>query len=528
MLHMKKLLLVILLLLAILACTTSLPCQPTRVASESTRIASQPTHVISRSTRVPSQPTRVAPQLSGVAWDDRAIFREGLVGAEQATLDGMPGASVYHIDFEVADDFSTLAGHEEVLYTNREERSLDEVYFRLFPNTAGGGVTISTLTVDDQEVEPVYEFADSAMRIPLPTALEPGAQVVIGMDFEVEVPQEMGGNYGLFGYFDGVLVLDEFYPVIPVYDDEGWNVEVPPPNADVPYYDASFYLVHVTAPAELTLVASGSDVGRDYEEGAQVVTFAAGPARGFYLAAAESLVVTSQVVGETTVNSYAFEEWGEGSDLALQVAVDALKSFNARFGTYPYTEFDLVSTPMLALGMEYPGVVAIALVLYDPDGEVSGLPAYVILESAVAHEVGHQWFYNVVGSDQVDEPWVDEAVVQYITGLYYRDTYGEAAEQSYRGSWEDRWARVDRADIPIGLPAVAYEGAEYGAIVYGRGPIFIALLEEEMGRETFDAFLRDYYETHKWGIGTGEAFKQLAEAHCECDLSALFDAWVTP
>jgi hypothetical protein len=504
---MKKLLLVIPLSIVTLACTLSLPCQPTHITP---------------------QPTYVAPKLSDIAWDDRALFREGLIGAEQATLGGIPGASVYHLDFEVADDCSALEGHEEVLYTNREEQPLDELYFRLFPNTAGGGATVSAVTVDDRAVEPVYEFADSAIRIPLPTALEPGAQIVIGMDFEVEMPQEMGGNYGLFGYFDGVLVLDEFYPVIPVYDDEGWNVEVPPPNADMPYYDASFYLVQVTAPAELTLVASGIEVSREYEGETQVVTFAAGPARGFYLAAAESLVVTSQVIGETTVKSYAFEEWGEGSGMALQVATDALESFNARFGTYPYTEFEVVDTPMLALGMEYPGVVAISLALYDPDGEVSGLPAPVLLESAVAHEVGHQWFYNVVGSDQIDEPWVDEAVVQYLTGLYYRDTYGEDAERSYRGSWEDRWARVDRADIPIGLPAVEYEGAEYGAIVYGRGPIFIAILEEEMGRETFDAFLRDYYESYKWDIGTGDAFRQLAEAHCECDLSALFDAWVTP
>jgi hypothetical protein len=497
---MKKLLLVTLLSFVILACTAS----------------------------PPQLPTRTAPQLSDIAWNDRTLFREGLIGTEQVVLDSLPGASVYHLDFEVADDFSTLEGHEEVLYTNREEVPLDEVYFRLFPNTAGGKVNISAVTVDGQKVEPVYEFADSATRIPLPAALQPGTRIVIGMDFAVEVPQEMGGNYGLFGYLDHVLVLDEFYPVIPVYDDEGWNVEVPPPNADMPYYDASFYLVRMTAPAELTLVASGVEVGREYEEGSQVVTFAAGPARGFYLAAAESLVVTSQVVGETTVKSYAFEGQGEGSNQALQVAVDALESFNARFGTYPYTEFELVNTPMLALGMEYPGVVAISLALYDPGREVSGLPAPVILESAVAHEVGHQWFYNVVGSDQIDEPWVDEAVVQYVTGLYYRDTYGEETERSYRGSWEDRWERVDRADIPVGLPAVEYEGAEYGAIVYGRGPIFIATLEEEMGRETFDAFLRDYYESHKWGIGTGDAFRQLAEAHCECDLSTLFDVWVTP
>jgi hypothetical protein len=47
-----------------------------------------------------------------------------------------------------------------------------------------------------------------------------------------------------------------------------------------------------------------------------------------------------------------------------------------------------------------------------------------------------------------------------------------------------------------------------------------------MGQEVFDEFLRDYYESHQWGIGTGEAFRQLAERHCQCDLTALFEAWV--
>lgn len=49
-----------------------------------------------------------------------------------------------------------------------------------------------------------------------------------------------------------------------------------------------------------------------------------------------------------------------------------------------------------------------------------------------------------------------------------------------------------------------------------------------MGTETFDAFLRDYVEGYTWGIATGEGFKQLAEANCACDLTALFNAWVYP
>ena len=151
---------------------------------------------------------------------------------------------------------------------------------------------------------------------------------------------------------------------------------------------------------------------------------------------------------------------------------------------------------------------------------------YVILESTVAHEVAHQWFYNAVGNDQVDEPWVDEAVVQYVTGLYFTDTGGKQAAEGYRESLYRRWDRVERAAIPIGRSAGDYMDYEYGAIVYGRGPLFVEALAEEIGQETFDQFMRDYYETHKWGIGTADAFRQLAESHCGCDLSALFEEWV--
>jgi hypothetical protein len=471
-------------------------------------------------------PTQTMAHPFDMAWDDRAIFRDGLIDAEQAGLDDLPGATVYHIDLQIPDDFVLLQVREQVRYTNQEDEPLNEIYFRLFPNIAGGEATVSAVKVDGQDLEPVYELQDSAVRVPLAAALQPGEQVVIQMDLAVEVPREMGGNYGLFGYFDDVLVLDEFYPVIPVYDDEGWNVEVPSRNGDVTYFDASFYVVRVTAPAKMTVVASGVEVGRESEGGNQVLTFAAGPARDFYLAASDRYTVVSKEVGETRVNSYAFEERADGAKLALQYAEDAVKSYNARFGLYPYTELDVVSTPMLALGIEYPGIMGIALNLYDPNEPVAGLPSRVMMEGTVAHEVAHQWFYNIIGNDQVDEPWLDEAIVQYATGLYYVDTHGESAAQSYRASWYGRWDRVNRANSPIGMPVRSYVDAEYGAIVYGRGPLFVMALAEEMGQEKFDAFLRNYYESHKWGIGTGDAFKQFAERHCQCDLTALFEEWV--
>jgi hypothetical protein len=461
-----------------------------------------------------------------VDWDDRMLFAGGLIESQQSLLDQLQGASIYHMDLAVSDDMLEITGSLEVRYTNQEDLPLSEVFFRLYPNLFGGGIAVSSVQVDGEDVIPEYESYDSAMKVPLLSVLEPNQRVVISFDFSIDMPLDMSGNYGLFGYFDGVLALMAFHPVVATYDDAGWNSGVPAENGDVSYCDAAFYLVRVRIPADVTLVASGVEVSRERAGEQQYVTYAAGPIRDFYMVASDRFIVESEQVGETEINSYVFEHLSQGAEQSIIYARGALESFSARLAPYPYTEFDMVGTPMQALGMEYPGIVANLDRLYDPDETFYGAPAWFTLESVVAHEAGHQWFFNLVGSDQMGEPWLDEALTQYITGIYYDDIGGQAARQGFRQSWYSRWDRVDRADIPIGMPVAYYEGAEYGAIVYGRGPLFIEALEYEMGETRFAEFLRDYVETYAWEIVTGEEFRQLAEEHCGCDLTDLFEEWV--
>ena len=146
----------------------------------------------------------------------------------------------------------------------------------------------------------------------------------------------------------------------------------------------------------------------------------------------------------------------------------------------------------------------------------------------VAHEVGHQWWYNLVGNDVFDDPWLDESLTQFVTMQYYADQYGKNGEDGYRSSLEGRWARVDNAKIPIGLPVADYQGAEYGAIVYGRGPLFIVALREKMWVSAFDTFMKEYTQTFSWGIATPEELQTLAEERCACSLQDLVDEWVYP
>ena len=474
----------------------------------------------------PTATTTPEPEPMQTPWDDRSIFKNGLVASEQHVLNELNGASIYHIEFTIADNLYEITGTEEVHYTNTEDVELNEVQFRLFPNILGGEMQVSNLTVDGQAITPEFSLENSLMTVRLSAPIEMGQSIILKMDYSVTVPQSLELNYGVLAYADDVLALAHAYPMIAVYDDEGWNSEIPPQSGDVTYVDASFYLVKIHAPKDLTLVASGSEISHDEDGQAQVLIVANGPARDFYLVASPDYEEVSQTFGEITIRSYAIKDALNGAQFALETASKAIDVFSKRYAPYPYTELDMVATPNLALGIEYPGMIAITSRIYNVDGDYNGVPASIYMESTVAHEVGHQWFYNLVGDDQLDDPWLDESLTQFITLQYYIDEYGASGGSGFQASLNDRWARVNNADIPIGLPVEAYQGAEYGAIVYGRGPLFFVALRDEMGSDVFDSFIKEYTETLSWGIATPEYLQSLAETHCACDLDSLFEEWV--
>lgn len=455
-------------------------------------------------------------------WDDFSIFKDGLIPSAQPVLEKLPHATVYHIELNIAGDLYHVTGAQDVRYTNNENIELGEIHLRLFPNILGGEMKISNLRVDDTPVKPRYGLQNSLLIVPLAQALKPGESAVIHMDFSVVVPQSVELNYGVLAYEDNVLALAHAYPMVAVYNEEGWNEEIPPQSGDVTFSDASFYLVRVTAPRNVTVVASGRVVNAEVGEQVQILNVASGPARDFYLAASPDYEETSERFGNVTIRSYAPDWLKDGSHEAVNVASRTIEIFSSRYAPYPYTELDIVATPTLALGIEYPGAIAITSWIYEDGG------ANPYFEGTVAHEVGHQWFYNLVGDDQLDEPWLDESLTQFVTLQYFSDEYGEEGEAEFRSSLEGRWAYIGNEDIPIDLPVAEYTDYEYSAIVYGRGPLFFVELRREMGDAVFDAFLKEYTQTLSWDIATSETLQSLAEKNCSCELDEIFNEWVYP
>jgi hypothetical protein len=470
-------------------------------------------------------PTAVAP--TPIAeWDDITPYEAAMLPQFARDVAQLDDPTQYHIDLVVNMETLTLTGSQKVLYTNNETVELSGIYFRLFPNTPdhGGRLSVERIIVNGQEPEVTYELSDTAMKVLLAEPLAPEAQLEFLMDFKVAVPEGNQHGYGAFNYENGIMTLAGFYPLVPVYDDEGWNVELAADYGDVVYSDAALYNLHLTVPEDMVVATSGSIVSETgNDDGTRTLHCVSGPMRDFNVVMSRDFVVKSTTVGQTTVNSYYRPMDEAGGERVLQYVSDALRTYNERFGLYPFAEFDALETPITAAGIEYPGLIVMAQRFYE-EGQEGGF-----FEFATVHEVAHQWWYSMVGSDQVDEPWLDEALTNYSTIIYIEDIHGQQEAQSILSSYfEGPYQQIIEQghDTVVAQPVAAFSEEDYTPIVYGKGALFFHALRQEVGDEAYFAIMREYLRQHKYKIATPESFLRVAEFVSGQDLDAIYKQWI--
>lgn len=461
--------------------STTLPTITPSPTSESAQGTGQIT--ITSPQNLPNPTLFPSPELINVDWLDRSVFISNLVPSVRDVLSERPDRTVYHIIVDIADDLRSISLKEELLYTNHENSPLDKVILRMYPPLFGAEVVFKEFHMNSAAIEPSISHLDSVLEFNLDELLTVGESLVISTEMDIFMPDDPSRNYQMFGVVADLLTLAHFYPMAAVFDETGWHTEIPPAYGDVIYADASYFIVQVDTLEGTQVISSGNTIEKVVKDGRQTVTIAGGPMRDFYLAVGSNLVANSEQVGDTLVTSYAPSSQNEGSLAALDTASSAITIFDGEIGPYSYSEFDILATCTTALGVEYPGMTAINQSLYLPVQGIDGTPNSIYLESTIAHEVGHQWFYSAVGNDQVNNPWMDEALTQYITGLYYTVRYGSQISSNYQSSWNSRWTRVKREQVPIGLPVSSYDLDYYGPIVYGRGPLFFKALKEKSGMQ---------------------------------------------
>jgi aminopeptidase N len=157
-----------------------------------------------------------------------------------------------------------------------------------------------------------------------------------------------------------------------------------------------------------------------------------------------------------------------------------------------------------------------------------------LLEFVVAHEVAHQWWNAVVGSNSKKYPFIDEAMANYSAILYFEHHYGRAAAEQQMALQMKVNYQMHRLmggeDKPVVLPASSYQGPmEYAAIIYGKGALFYDHLRTLMGDAAFLAATKSYYDKFWFRIAGPDDFKLIAQKKAPGKAKAielLFQRWM--
>ncbi len=306
-------------------------------------------------------------------------------------------------------------------------------------NVAGEDLTnmADYITVPDGDPED-----RTVWRVPLQGPLMPGETITVTMDFTVKLPYA----WDRVGYADDFYMVVQWFPKIAVWESKGvrgaekagWNARAFHRFTEF-YADFGNYRVAITAPNNFVIGATGvleskqeTETGtRHVYSQARVHDFAwtASPrfeAETFRFEPGEwvtedeiqgimrlhGLTREEAVLQPVDINLLMLPEHDDQTRRHFEAACQSLKWFGLWYGRYPYKTLTLVDTPRVpgrgnfAGGMEYPTLIAIGTRSWNAAGDRG-------LEGLIAHEFGHQYWYGLVGTNEAEEPWLDEGFTTY-------------------------------------------------------------------------------------------------------------------
>jgi hypothetical protein len=464
------------------------------------------------------------------------------------------------VEAELEPGAARVDGKLRLVLNNRERQPWREVVLRVYPQAIRG----ASLRVEDVRVDgrPVPVRARGTV-VSLPAQVAPGASAVVTLSFRGQLrrlregdddpaaaalaqiaplaarPRGQEHGYGTFAVGPRGATLVDWYPQLAARAHGVWDREEPAALGDASHADPGAAIVSLTVPKGWLVAGAGSALGQHpVGGGKESATFASAGIRGALgIAASPEFDERSEDAAGVQIRASSLH--GEkGARGLIACARAALRSLQARFGPYPWTSLAVAEVALTggAGGVELPGIALLAQAL-SPRAN-SGIVPAGMFEFTCYHEVAHQWWQAVVGSDPRRTPWVDEALAQYSAVLVEEDAKGggapgrAAAAQAlstyvtlnYHGM---RMARV--ADGKVARAADQFRSPlSYAGLVYGKAPLLFDRARGLMGEARFDAAARAYRQTWAFreaGAGAWLAAAQRVDPEHARELAALERRW---
>ena len=497
----------------------------------------------------------------------------------------------YDINVALDDKLHELNADITMEYTNNSPDALNFIWMHLWPNAYKNGKTaLAKQQYRDGDLFMFYAMDKSLgyidqldfkvngttvkweyhpkhidiAKVMLNKPLLPGETIEINTPFHVKLPS---GKISRLGHLNQSYQITQWYPKPAVYDNDGWH-EMPYLNQGEFYSEFGSFDVKITLPKNYVVGATG-----DLKDCPEEVAFlneldektrASNEIGGNEFPPSSDEMKTLRYV-QQNVHDFAFftdKRWRVLKDevtlprtgqtvttwamFTPQNALlwekspeylnDAVKYYSKWNGDYPYNQVTAVDGTISAGGgMEYPNVTVIG-----NSGSALGL------ETVIVHEVGHNWFYGILGSNERDNAWMDEGINSFNETRYFRAKYMDTmtfASGIFDTSWQERLdmdmlsyrmrdeyayllSAKNGSDQPMQCHSDSLSSLNYGTIVYKKTAVAFDHLKGYLGDDVFDRAMNAYFEEWKFKHPGPDDLRKSLETSTGKDLSWFFEGLV--
>jgi hypothetical protein len=534
-------------------------------------------------------------QISSGAYDPQALFAPGFYGdlhLATRSANGAPSAAYWQnrADYNLAVSIDTaknqLDGSATIRYTNNSPDTLYTLWLYLdqqtyradarsnyYTTTTPGGHTDGyqlqsvKLQQGANTINADYSIADTRLQIKLKQPLAPkGGRISIVVRYRYAIPGDFGNRTDYTSTKNGkIYEIAQWYPRMCVYDDRGgWNT-LPFLGSGEFYDEYGDFDYTVTVPWDMIVAGSGelvnpqevltaaqqtrlaksrvSDQTVMIRDAAEIGNPAARPVhtgtltwhfkmnntRDVAFGASRAYIwdaarvnlpggKKSLAMSVYPIESAGADAWGR----ATEYLKGSIEYFSQKWFVYPYPT--AINEAGIAGGMEYPGIV------FDGITDKGKVLFWV-----TAHEIGHNWFPMIVGSDERTYGWMDEGFNTFID-IYASDEFNKG---EYAPKRDDEYAPGGGNPVDEILPTIKDPQAPVmmtradgipekyrHPMVYFKPALGLVLLREQiLGKDRFDYAFRRYIQA--WAFrhpGPWDFFKMMDNEAGE-DLSWFWRGW---
>lgn len=492
----------------------------------------------------------------------------------------------YSIDVTLNDENNTLDGIVKMEYFNNSPDTLHFIWFHLWPNAYKNDRTaFSDQLLINGRTD--FYFSDEnnrgyinrldfkvnglaaqtqndslhidIIKLLLPQPLAPANSIKIETPFHVKLPL----NFSRGGHADQSYQITQWYPKPAVYDKTGWHA-IPYLDQGEFYSEFGNYKVQINIPANYIVAATGQLINETLETNAALIKSpliesikkqkhppflqkrmalkqitASSPniktlryqqdsvhdfawfADKDYLSLSDTMLLAGKII---KIAAYFKPDQKTLWKNSLQIIKKTVLTRGHFLGDYPYNTISVVEAETGADGgMEYPTISTISPIENEED-----------LETLIEHEVGHNWNYGILATNERNYPWMDEGINTYYDNRYLREANNIIKlTEKKKGFLENRLPTdqkkftaqnlyATQKDQPIETSSENFTAANYNAIAYYKTGQWMLLLQNKLGTALFDSCMHQFYQQWKFKHPYPGDFKNSMETVSGKNLDAEF------